>query len=35
MKNEFFKDTRILDAIDHIDSDLIAETAAKWLSDHA
>ena len=27
MKNEFFKDTRILDAIDHIDSDLIAETA--------
>lgn len=29
MKNEFFKDTRILDAIDHIDSDLIAETAAK------
>ncbi|MBO5970274.1 MAG: leucine-rich repeat domain-containing protein [Clostridia bacterium] len=29
MKNEFFKDTRILDAIDHIDSDLIAETVAK------
>lgn len=29
MKNEFFKDTRILDAIDHIDSDLIAETADK------
>ncbi len=29
MKKEFFKDTRILDAIDHIDSDLIAETAAK------
>lgn len=29
MKNEFFKDTRLLDAIDHIDSDLIAETAAK------
>ena len=29
MKNEFFKDTRILDAIDHIDSDLISETAAK------
>lgn len=29
MKNEFFKDTRILDAIDHIDSDLIAETAQR------
>ncbi len=29
MKNEFFKDTRLLDAIDHIDSDLIAETADK------
>ena len=27
MKNEFFKDTRLLDAIDHIDSGLIAETA--------
>ena len=29
MKNEFFKDTRILDAIDHIDSDLISETAQR------
>lgn len=29
MKNEFFKDTRLLDAIDHIDSDLIAETAQR------
>ena len=29
MKNEFLKDTRILDAIDHIDSDLIDETAQR------
>ena len=29
MKNKIFNDTRLLDAMDHIDSSLIAETADK------